>query len=496
MAYYPHEPETSAHYKLYSPESGITAVFNNPSDPNYVGMVAEITGLDSPEVREQAEDLVMSDGGNHGAFYHGRRPITLNGRIFGHATMAERRLRSDRVRRASLAMRRDAILSWAPATRSENITPNPRMGDGLNNWTTSTTAGSTTTRTAIGSGAGAPSGTATAIEHTFTAAATGHNSQMVPAAPYSYVDDSGAGATINPADVASLTAAQWVHVSAAVRIMSISAGGSPNVVLRVRCFNAANTNLGDVAIGTLTAQTVAANWVTYSGAIPVSSLIAGTVRVALMVNVQSVAAQTIVWRTTNASLSLRWDSALQPYMDGAQAGGYWWGAPDKSPSGDYLPMQVNVRRQQPYRETGAWNKDFQLQMVSASALILNPVPKHVALTHTANSVTLENNGNATYFPRNAVLVGAFNNDMHFLSSGNGGDFMLSMGQATVGVTYFIDFLLHTFTDATFQAMGGFVDWAVTTKWPGHAPGTNVWSETGSVAYTSWTMDFDVRDAWI
>lgn len=127
MAYFPLATETGAIYKLVSP-AGAVAVFNDPTDPNYVGMLTEITGLDSAEVRENASELVEADGGAHGSFYFGRRPITLTCRVFGHTTLAERTLRMDRARRAALAMRSDAILSWKPsdwATRTyvETFTP-------------------------------------------------------------------------------------------------------------------------------------------------------------------------------------------------------------------------------------------------------------------------------------------------------------------------------------------------------------------------------------
>lgn len=127
MAYYPLATEIGAIYKLQSPD-GVIAVFNDPSDPNYVGMLTEVTGLDSAEVRESATDLAEADGGSHGSFYFGRRPITLSGKVFGHATLADRDARMDRARRACLALRGDATLSWKPsdfATRTflEVFTP-------------------------------------------------------------------------------------------------------------------------------------------------------------------------------------------------------------------------------------------------------------------------------------------------------------------------------------------------------------------------------------
>lgn len=119
MTYYPYAMETGGVYKLTNP-NGAIAVFNDPTDPNYVGMLSEVTGLDSPDVRESADDLVQADGGTHGAFYFGRRPITMTGTVFGHNSVAERNTRMDRARRASMAVRTDSTLSWKPSLNNQS----------------------------------------------------------------------------------------------------------------------------------------------------------------------------------------------------------------------------------------------------------------------------------------------------------------------------------------------------------------------------------------
>lgn len=122
MAYVPLAQQFGAIYTLTSP-TGDVAVFNDPTSPDYVGMLTEVTGLDSAEVRESAEDLVEADGGAHGYFYFGRRPIVLSGRVFGHASITERNLRLDRARRASMSLRpkidatgaiTEGTLAWTP----------------------------------------------------------------------------------------------------------------------------------------------------------------------------------------------------------------------------------------------------------------------------------------------------------------------------------------------------------------------------------------------
>lgn len=111
MTYIPYSPEVGAKYTLTGPD-GTVAVFNDPSDPNYVGMLTDVTGLDSSNVREAGDDYVATDGGWHGNFFYGRRPITMSGTVFGYGGSDERTARLDRLRRASNAMRADALLSW------------------------------------------------------------------------------------------------------------------------------------------------------------------------------------------------------------------------------------------------------------------------------------------------------------------------------------------------------------------------------------------------
>lgn len=93
-------------FTLTGPD-GTVAVFNDPTDPNYVGALIpeQCTGLDSADVRENADDLVQMDGGIHGDFFYGRRPLTLAGKIFNTATVTERNQKIDALKRASNAMR-------------------------------------------------------------------------------------------------------------------------------------------------------------------------------------------------------------------------------------------------------------------------------------------------------------------------------------------------------------------------------------------------------
>lgn len=114
MTLLPTGPQYGVKYTLTGPD-GTIVTFNDDTDPNNVGMLTEITGFDSPDVRENADDLVQMDGGIHGDFFYGRRPITMTGKItsFGGST-ATRNMLMTRLMQATNAMRGDAILQWTP----------------------------------------------------------------------------------------------------------------------------------------------------------------------------------------------------------------------------------------------------------------------------------------------------------------------------------------------------------------------------------------------
>lgn len=109
---YVNGPQFGVKHTLIGPD-GTVAVFNDDTDPNYVGVLTNASGFDSPEVRESAADLVEMDGGIHGAFYYSRRAVVLEGLI--RASSAEdRNLKATILQRASNAVRADAQLKWTP----------------------------------------------------------------------------------------------------------------------------------------------------------------------------------------------------------------------------------------------------------------------------------------------------------------------------------------------------------------------------------------------
>lgn len=105
-------------YELVGPD-GTRIVFGNSNDAqadaDWVGWLEGdngISGLDSPEVRDNAALIPAGDGGLHYDFFHGRRPVVVNGVHRPDVTPAAHNLLAQKIKRASNAMRADAILRW------------------------------------------------------------------------------------------------------------------------------------------------------------------------------------------------------------------------------------------------------------------------------------------------------------------------------------------------------------------------------------------------
>lgn len=106
-------------YELTGPD-GTRAVVGNTDDAkndvDFVGYLDPengITGLDAAAVRESSVDRVEGDGGWHGDFYMGRRPVTISGDFHPvDMSLTAFVVKRDRVLRASKALRADATLAW------------------------------------------------------------------------------------------------------------------------------------------------------------------------------------------------------------------------------------------------------------------------------------------------------------------------------------------------------------------------------------------------
>lgn len=112
--------ELNVTYELVGPR-GIRAVFNDQLDPDYVGVLEEVTGTDSPELTESAENIVQEDGGIHGDFFYNRRPITLSGLLLNPSDAIDRNEKMEKVSAACDAMRADATLKWTPSGGEKRV---------------------------------------------------------------------------------------------------------------------------------------------------------------------------------------------------------------------------------------------------------------------------------------------------------------------------------------------------------------------------------------
>lgn len=107
-------PEFGTSFTLTGPD-GTVAKFNSLGDPEDVGVLTELTGLESAEVRDSGEDLVEFDGAVQGPNWFGSRPLVLEGLVYGHASLEQRGAKLARLMAATKAMREDAVLSWTPS---------------------------------------------------------------------------------------------------------------------------------------------------------------------------------------------------------------------------------------------------------------------------------------------------------------------------------------------------------------------------------------------
>jgi hypothetical protein len=106
--------ELDVAYELTGPR-GIRAVFNDQADPDYVGVLTNVTGTDAPDLTESAENIVQEDGGIHGDFFYNRRPIVLEGLILNPVDAVDRNVKMEKISAAADAMRGDAVLRWTPS---------------------------------------------------------------------------------------------------------------------------------------------------------------------------------------------------------------------------------------------------------------------------------------------------------------------------------------------------------------------------------------------
>lgn len=468
MSYYPFAVETGAIYRLTDVNETVVAVFNDPTDPDYVGMLTDVTGLDSPDVRESAEELVQADGGTHGSFYLGRRPIVLTGKIFGHSSVRERALRMDRAKRASLALRGDSVLSWKPSTPTDNYVTNPSAEVDVSGAIAAATSGT----------AAAPSQANDAVGGTVLGSKSFQTNATL----------SGAGQALS-IYFGPLVALQSGSYAARAAIKVASAPSTVQTIrLIVRCYTAANTFITGIPI-TTQATPVTNSWVSLSGTFGSSSLPSNTAKISIEAGLVSGASGAHTLRTDAYVLSR--DTGITSYFDGNSPGFFWAGAPHKSATGSYIEMYTPVRRQQPFRESGAWNRDFQISLVSEYAAIYS-TQQYTVSAASGDDAYLENRGSWGSNPLIQIHGTSTNPNVQT----DYGQALYTSGlSVAAGEIVEFDTFNHS---ASFisgpragQSANRYINFGWTSNWPSVRSGDNLFTLQGGG-----TMTVLWRDAWV
>jgi hypothetical protein len=108
--------ELGTPYYIYNSDGTDYVALNDPADPNFVGYVTDITGLDDSGVRENAQVVVAGDGGHHGPFWKDRRPWTMSGIIWPTLpVLARDTAQQHLVQILNSALKDDGAMYWTPA---------------------------------------------------------------------------------------------------------------------------------------------------------------------------------------------------------------------------------------------------------------------------------------------------------------------------------------------------------------------------------------------
>lgn len=111
MTIFPGGPQDNITYTLTAPDGSI-AVFNNPLDANYVGMI-RWTGLDGVDIREAIDPRSGADGGVQGLNFRGPRAITGIVDIIPTST-TDRNQKVTKLKRAINARIADGTMTFTP----------------------------------------------------------------------------------------------------------------------------------------------------------------------------------------------------------------------------------------------------------------------------------------------------------------------------------------------------------------------------------------------
>lgn len=114
--------ELGTPYFIYTPSLGTYFALNAPADANFVGYTDDITGLDSPGIRENAQVVNSGDGGYHGPFWKDRRPWTMSGPIMPQFPVSSRDAAQEKIEGILAASTQaDGYLTWTPADTIQRL---------------------------------------------------------------------------------------------------------------------------------------------------------------------------------------------------------------------------------------------------------------------------------------------------------------------------------------------------------------------------------------
>lgn len=500
---YPFSPRYSDKYVLIHP-NGHRAVFNDPTDPFYVGMLSAVEGLESAEVRESADELVETDGGAHGNFWYGRRPVVLTGMIFGHATVAERDARIARLTAACNLMRPhptrgEGGLMWLPNTATTiNWWPNPGAEGGSQTLTNTNIQGfqAQPPRSSTMSIVTTPVFAGSRAFRWQSDAVTGGDQSFIPTndsnKAYDYntllaesITNLGGGPQGVPFRFPVIPGTTY-KVSARVR----SAAVSRNTRVRI-IYYTADGFVADNTTGSNVATTTS-SWVnpTHTQVAPATAA-----WMSPAVEVLSVAAggETHYFDELFAGPNVS-------YFDGSTAGNYWHGAPHTSQSGPAVPFWLPLRRASRLSITGGWAKQFQIPLVSSSAFIQSYAVQDLT-SDVASSLVFTSKGTADTYPFIVVEATAGTINSVTVLNTEGSSFPINFTGSPPAFSgtdkLYIDTrsrnLWKTGTNA--GNWNQYVNWT-TTVWPRVVPNADSTFTTSFTSGANVRLRVVFRDAWV
>jgi len=497
---------------------GIRVVFNDPSDADYVGVLSNISGLDSPDVREAADDLIGDDGGVHGNFYYGRRPIVLEGMIDNRPNPG---VDYTFVTNAVLNPLSTEIMADAPDLYWRLNEASGTLGDSSGNGRAGTGTGVTYNQTGLVTGDADPSILLTAansssgVQSSYTAW-TGTKTFVALVKPSSLSLSASFGTTAGTQhglrldttqillliNGAAITGGAWTttlatgttyHIALKADFaagsyelflngvsLGVKAGASPSTspnfafgFANGSITNAFGGNVDEVAIfNSLLSDARIAQQYNASKALATNV----TTQVTLDANVVRNKRMTALQRVTNAmrkDLQMRW----------APEGG--------------IEQVLYLRRQQPLRISGGFNKSFQAALVAADPRIYGSTINEVRMNPA--TVTVATNKGTIRTQPVATIYGPTTGTMNTMEIHNHttGEYLVFAPAYSLGVgqSIVVDFANKTVTRETGTNIYDQIVFASSSWWQVE-PGDNTIEFHASGTTTNANMVLRWQDAWV